>query len=73
MDSIGDDSVCCLDCVMPYYAFPLDMTLPDRQWRLIHPLETGVLCAKCIVARAATLDGAVAVRAVIEAADGGDL
>lgn len=56
----------CIDCRMPYGNFPLDMTFPDEQWRLIHAPEGGVLCANCMVRRAAGLSGAVVVRATIE-------
>jgi hypothetical protein len=63
--SIGGD-VRCLDCHLPYTDFPLDLTLPDEQWLLIHPDGGGVLCANCIVRRASQLPNVVAVRAYIE-------
>ena len=56
----------CMDCGVPYREFPLDTTLPDEQWRMIHDSDGGVLCASCIVRRAAKLPGVIAVRAVIE-------
>lgn len=56
----------CLDCGKPYRDFPLDSTLSAEQWRLIHDSEGGVLCANCMVARAAKLPGVVAVRMQIE-------
>lgn len=58
----------CEDCGGHYAAFPLDLTLPDEQWERIMPGRHGggILCARCIVARAADLQGAVAVRARIE-------
>ena len=56
----------CMDCTKLYIEFPLDMVLPDEQWALIHNSPGGVLCANCIVKRAAKLHGAVVVRAVIE-------
>ncbi len=56
----------CLDCGKVYRDFPLDATLPDEQWRMIHDSEGGILCANCMVARAAKLPGAVAVRMQIE-------
>lgn len=43
----------CLDCGKPYESFPIDTVLSDEEWRAIHPDEKGVLCANCIVARAA--------------------
>ena len=63
----------CLDCGLPYAAFPLDTVLSDAQWRLIHPDDGGVLCAGCIVTRAARLPGVIVVSArIIFAADHGD-
>lgn len=56
----------CLDCGLPYAAFPLDVNLPRSQWLLIHPDEHGVLCARCIVARAAAVPGATVCHLVIE-------
>ena len=54
----------CLDCGMPYQGFPLDMTLPNEQWLMIHPEgEGGLLCAGCIVKRAAKLPGIIVVKA----------
>lgn len=48
----------CDDCNIPYSEFPLDVVLPDDQWRAIHPeREGGVLCAACVVARGAKLNG----------------
>ncbi len=58
--------LCCLDCLKPYSNFPLDSTLPNEQWRMIHDGDGGVLCANCMVARAAKLPGAVALRMRIE-------
>ena len=56
----------CLDCGKPYSDFPLDATLPDEQWRMIHDSEGGLLCANCMVARLAKLPGAIAVRMRLE-------
>lgn len=58
----------CLDCGKPYSEFPLDMILPRPQWLEIHPDENGLLCAACIVARAAKVPGATCVHAIIEIA-----
>ncbi len=63
------DQVKCLDCGKPYSEFPLDSTLPDEQWRMIHNSEGGILCANCMVARAAKLPGTIAVRMRIEFAE----
>lgn len=65
-----DRRVRCLDCGLAYRDFPLDLTLPDEQWRMIHPDGNGVLCANCIVKRAAAIHGAVAIRATIELVEG---
>lgn len=56
----------CLDCGLPYGEFPLLVTLPDEQWQWVHPRKMGVLCARCIIARATTLLGTVPVRARLE-------
>jgi hypothetical protein len=56
----------CLDCGRSYMEFPLDLNLPRGQWLLIHPDDGGLLCASCIVARAAKIPGATVVHAVIE-------
>lgn len=56
----------CLDCGLPYEEFPMDMLLPRAQWLEIHPSEHGLLCAACIVKRAAKVSGATVVHAVIE-------
>ena len=61
----------CMDCGKPYGTFPLDMTIPDGQWREIHESEGGILCANCMVARLANLPGAIAVRARLEVATDG--
>ena len=41
---------------------------PRGQWLKIHPVDSGVLCAACIVKRAAKVKGATVVHAVIEIA-----
>jgi hypothetical protein len=57
----------CEDCHLPYESFMLDVTLSDNQWLAIHPSgKDGLLCARCIVARASRLENVIAVRAVIE-------
>jgi len=61
----------CADCGLPYVDFPLDLLLPRSQWVLIFPESedgSGLLCARCIVARAEKVPGATAVHAVIEIA-----
>ena len=53
----------CLDCGMSYQDFPLDTTLSNDQWLMIHPERDGLLCAGCIVKRAAKLPGIIVVKA----------
>jgi hypothetical protein len=67
----------CLDCGLDYALFHLDLLLPRWQWLVIHPADGGLLCAMCMVRRAALIPGAVAVHAVIgimppSEDDGGD-
>ncbi len=52
----------CLDCGIDYSEFGVDLTLPDDQWKLIHPGVNGLLCATCIARRAAKLRGIIALR-----------
>jgi hypothetical protein len=60
----------CRDCGKPYRDFKLDTTLPDEQWLLIHPEGNGgLLCANCMVRRAAKLPGIIAARMVLEFSD----
>jgi recombinational DNA repair protein (RecF pathway) len=57
----------CLDCGKPYGGPDwLDLRLPRDQWLMVHPDENGILCANCIVARAARLPKTVSVCALIE-------
>lgn len=57
----------CMDCPTAYRDFPLDCTLPDEQWAMIHDSEGGVLCAACMVRRIRKrVPGAVAVRMTID-------
>lgn len=56
----------CLDCGAPYEMFPLDVVLPRGQWLLIHPDEHGVLCAACIVKRAARIPGVTVAHMILE-------
>lgn len=65
---IGGD-VRCMDCGALYRDFPLDTTLPDEQWRQIHPNDGGVLCASCMVKRGAMLPRVIALRARFEFAN----
>jgi hypothetical protein len=45
----------CDDCKMLYIDFPMDVVLPDSQWEIIsgHSDGGGLLCAACIIKRAA--------------------
>lgn len=56
----------CLDCGLDYSKFPMDVILPRPQWLEIHPEDGGLLCAACIVKRAAKVPGATCLHAIIE-------
>lgn len=57
----------CLDCGLPYEEFGgLDILLPRSQWLVIHPDENGLLCAMCIVRRAAKIPECSAIQATLE-------
>jgi hypothetical protein len=58
----------CLDCGLPYVQFPLDVILPRPQWLEIHSEDNGLLCASCIVARAAKVPGVTCIHAILEIA-----
>ena len=58
----------CLDCGATDNDMPLDATLPSKQWLLICP-EGGILCASCIVKRAARLRHVICVEMKILFAD----
>lgn len=58
--------VACMDCGLPYEEFPLDVILPRSQWLDINPADGGVLCAGCIVKRAAKIPGCTVVHAILE-------
>src|SRR5690242_11416261 len=62
----GPPAANCLDCGLPYERFPLDVILPRAQWLEIHPAEHGLLCAACIVERAAQVPGVTCVHAILE-------
>ena len=47
-----ESQVRCDDCSKPYTTFPLDVALPDQQWKAIYGEGGGVLCANCILKRA---------------------
>ena len=49
-------NVDCQDCGLPDSEMPLDTVLTIKQWEMICP-ESGMLCASCIVKRAALLPG----------------
>ena len=58
----------CLDCGLDYSDFPMDVILPRAQWLEIHPADGGLLCAACIVKRAAKVPRATCIHAIIEIA-----
>ena len=65
----GESKIACLDCGCDYGKQPLDVTLSKAQWAMIHPEIGGVLCAGCIVRRAAKLPKVITVAARIAFAD----
>lgn len=53
----------CEDCELPYQKFGIDAVLSNEQWILIHPEGTeGLLCANCIMKRAAFLSDIIIAR-----------
>lgn len=58
----------CLDCKCPDDEMPLDTVITGKQWERICP-EGGVLCASCIVKRAAKLPHVINLTARITFAD----
>lgn len=62
----GDHMVRCEGCGLSYGLFPLDVTVPDDQWRQISGRDDGggILCASCIVARGARLPGVTVAKLV---------
>jgi hypothetical protein len=68
MSCLSVNYAACLDCGLPYDKFPLDVILPRSQWLTIHPAESGLLCAGCIVNRAEKIPGVIVVHAFIEIA-----
>lgn len=57
-----------MKCGLPYTAFPLDVVLPDDQWRLVSGREDGggVMCADCIVMEGAKLPGVTVAKLTFE-------
>lgn len=62
-----DSPVLCTQCRGPHGL--IDVVLPRKQWEQIWPEIGGILCATCIVARAATLPHVVSIAALITFAD----
>ncbi len=58
----------CIDCGMSYLDFPMDVVLPHDQWALISGRDDGggILCANCIVKRAAKLQRFTVARLTLE-------
>lgn len=50
----------CYDCGKPYGGEGwIDTVLPDEQWNIIFPEKYGLLCANCIIQRAAKMEDIV--------------
>lgn len=45
----------CIDCGLDYSEFGVDLVLPDQQWKILFPEESGLLFANCICKRASKL------------------
>ncbi len=59
----------CDSCGKRYCDFPMDTTVSNYQWSLIHPENSdGLLCAGCMVERGANIPGVLAARLVFEVA-----
>jgi transcriptional regulator with XRE-family HTH domain len=68
IDDLLGKHLCCMDCGMSYLDFGLDVALPDEQWALVSGRDdgSGILCAACIVKRAAKLPGITVARMRLE-------
>jgi hypothetical protein len=56
----------CMDCGCDYdAAMALSLLIPKTQWLKINPQDDGLLCANCIIIRAAKLPGAVNITGII--------
>jgi hypothetical protein len=62
----------CEDCGRIHSSFGLDVILPDDQWARLSGRSDGggLLCAACIVARAARLPGVVRAELVLHGPEG---
>jgi len=56
-DVDAEQVLSCSSCLKPYSEFPLDVVLPNDQWRAINGKDGGVLCASCIVMLGSKLPG----------------
>lgn len=68
LDDLLAQPVGCMDCGMSYLDFPMDVVLPNDQWALISGRDDGggILCAACIVKRAAKLKRFTVVKMTLE-------
>lgn len=57
-------SVKCEDCGLLYQDFPMDVTIPDKQWIELtgHKEGDGILCGACIILRGAEKYGVARLR-----------
>lgn len=56
----------CLDCRLNYEEFPIDLLLPNEQWKKIHDGVHGVICPSCIINRVANFPEAIVIKAVVD-------
>lgn len=52
----------CMDCGKDYKDFGLDVYMNDFDWSKINPNKNGLLCANCIIKRAAKLAGVIVIK-----------
>lgn len=64
--SAKSDPAGCMDCGKRYDDFKLDTLFSREDWLAINPQSVGLLCANCMVKRAAELPRVVSVRARIQ-------
>lgn len=54
----------CMDCGLSHGQYH-EMLFPRSQWLMINPKDAGMLCANCMLARAAKLPGQIGVVALV--------
>lgn len=62
---LGEYKSECLDCGLGYDDFQIDFILSEKDWKIIHPDEHGVLCPSCIVSRISRTTKAISLKGKI--------